>query len=264
MNSGEDQRLPIGFFLWTGVAQLIGFTVGVLLGPQIGVSGALSIHTLSSVTLARFAFRLPLPWVVLNLTLPIGAAWALQSEQIIWPTAGISILLVLVFLPAIWTRIPYYPTAATIYEAVAAELPQDRPFRFIDLGCGGGALLQALAQLRPNGHFTGIELGPLPFLVAKVRAAMSTKHQIEIKNANLWSYKLDQYDFAYAFLAPPPMKRLWQQASANMRPGAILIVNSFAIPEITPEKIVRLTAGRQDQLYLYRIPRMNQTSNKRQ
>ena len=46
-------------------------------------------------------------------------------------------------------------------EAIAALLPPDRPFRFVDLGCGFGGVLSGLSARFPRGEFTGCEIAPL-------------------------------------------------------------------------------------------------------
>ena len=49
-------------------------------------------------------------------------------------------------------------------------LPEQRPFRFIDLGSGLGGVLFDLEQRFPQGRFVGTELAPAPWLISRVRA----------------------------------------------------------------------------------------------
>jgi hypothetical protein len=50
------------------------------------------------------------------------------------------------------------------------------------------------------------------------------------------------------------MARLWVKARAEMKPGSLLVSNSFPVPDVVPENIILVPDRRQTELYLYRIP----------
>lgn len=72
--------------------------------------------------------------------------------------------MLLVSGPAWLYRVPLFLSSDRAADKVCRLLPRTGEFRFIDLGCGTGSLLSAVARRRPNGCYTGIELAPLPFL----------------------------------------------------------------------------------------------------
>jgi hypothetical protein len=48
---------------------------------------------------------------------------------------------------------------------------------------------------------------------------------------------LSDYDVVFAFLSPAAMPALWRKASAEMRPGTLLLSYEFSIPGTTPHII---------------------------
>lgn len=231
------------------VCQLAGLGVGMFLrGAGAPPAAYLAGHALGSLAMARFLGLSP-PWQALNVLLPFGAA--LYEFVPGWIPAAAAGFLAVIYLPTFWTGVPFYPTSREMYDLVAEQLPADRPFRFIDLGCGYGSLLWRLSRLRPAGKFAGVEIGLLPFLTARLRAAFS-RGRIEVRMRNLWQVDLGPYDRVYAFLAPPPMARLWEKARAEMKPGALLLINSFPAPA-RAQAVKQARDRRGSRLYIHRI-----------
>jgi len=59
------------------------------------------------------------------------------------------------------------------------------------------------------------------------------------------------YDIVYAFLSPVPMAAVWAKAQRELKPGALLISNSFEIPGAMPDESIRGDGGRAGTLYVY-------------
>ncbi len=241
-------RAPIYFLVLSILCQIT--SIGVLqfaldLLPNLYV--LLALHSLFSFGLARF-LRLSLPWQVFNLVLAPGV--------VLYTTLGIPSgfaaialgLATLMYLPTFWTRVPYFPTAKCVYAAVADELPSDRPFRFIDLGCGIGDLLAYLADARPNGQFEGVEISPLAYLLTKLK--LSGRKNVSVRLRSFWSFSLTPYDVVYAFLAPGPMPALWEKVCQEMRKGTLFITNTFAV-DAQATRVVSLDDSRQTQLFVH-------------
>ena len=196
--------------------------------------------------------RLPAAWRVFNaVVLPLVAAGQLLTVPG-WAYLGCAAAALLLYLPTLWSRVPYYPTSQAMYEAVLRELPPDRPVRFIDLGCGFGGLLCYLARQRPESTFVGVELSPLAYLLASLRVRLAGVTNISIQFRDLWRVPLAEFTVVYAFLAPPPMAALWQKASQELAPGSLFLVNSFPVPGVQATEIPVL-GQRQVTLYRYLV-----------
>ncbi len=165
-----------------------------------------------------------------------------------WFLAGF-VALALIYWSSFRTQVPLFLTNPSTAQALLALLPADRPAAVIDLGCGTGRLLRHMARRRPDCRFVGIENAPLPCLIAWIGSRGLTN--CRILRGNFWRHALTQYDVAYAFLSPVPMPRLWQKARSEMRGGAMLISNSFAVPEVTPTRVVDVADRRRTRLFCY-------------
>lgn len=180
------------------------------------------------------------PAIVLALRLEIPPVWYLAAF----------LLLALVYWTSFRSQVPLYLSNRRTMDAVLALLPRDRPAEVIDLGSGGGGLLRRLAASRPDCRFTGIEAAPLPYLWSRLAARLPN---LELRRGDFWRESLERYDLVYAFLSPAPMPRLWRKARTEMRPGALLISNSFAVPEAAPTAVIDLPGNGARRLYCYRM-----------
>lgn len=242
---------PVSFFLWSFAAQAIGFAAALLASNVISSPLVqILIHSIVAFLCAG-AMRLSRPWQIFNLAVPLLVP-ALAAFQIpSWIIFGTVLVLLLIYIPTFWTRVPFYPTSLPMYEAILEQLPDSEPFTFMDFGCGFGSLLVFLAEKRPLGRFAGVEISPLPFLVSKARG-MFSRNRIEIAFADFWKLDVSSFDYVYAFLAPPPMADLWKKCISEMKKGSVLLINSFPVPA-RPDKEIHVDDARKTVLYVHRI-----------
>jgi len=180
-----------------------------------------------------------IPLVVLASDLGLHPGWYLAAF----------LTLLLIFWRTDQSRVPLYLSNGQTAAAVAALLPPT-PCQVIDLGCGNGTLLNMLAHQRPDCQFVGIEHAPLPWLWAKV--ATLRRANCRVRYGDFWQQHLGKFDLVYAFLSPAPMPRLWAKAKAEMGATAILVSNSFVVPEVAPDHVVAVPDRRATQLFCYR------------
>ena len=231
------------------LAQLIGVALGLAL-LKAGLSEGFALLAQATCAWIISVFlSLPIAWQILNLI--IGPALIASMSVVIpaWIFGLISMFLLLIYVPTFWTRVPFYPTPPPVYQSIANLLPKDRPFQFIDLGCGFGTMLAVLAKQFPNGNFVGIELGILPYLLTKLRSLFHPN--LKAIFGDFWKLDFAQYDFVYAFLAPPPMAAIEELVLPKLGPNSLLIVNSFPLPVSKP-KIIEVSESRGGTLYLYK------------
>ncbi|MDP2810594.1 MAG: class I SAM-dependent methyltransferase [Rhodocyclaceae bacterium] len=204
-----------------------------------GLCAALSSHLL----------RGPLWWLPIHLGfMPLAVlALGLGLPSWIW-LAGFAMLL-LIFWRTDRSRVPLYLTNAVASEALAGLLPAE-PIAVIDLGCGDGGLLRRLARARPDCRFVGFEHAPLTWAWAWLRCRRLPN--VEIRFGDFWSHPLGGYALVYAFLSPAPMQQLWTKAKAEMKAEALLVSNSFAVPDIQPASTVEVADRRRTRFYCYR------------
>jgi hypothetical protein len=175
-----------------------------------------------------------LPWVVVFLLRHPAPGW-------VWPAAVLALLLV--YGGGVRSRVPLYNSNRAAWEALLALLPP-APVIVADLGAGLGGPLAFLARERPESLFQGVEASPLTFLAAWLRT-LPRRGNCRMRWGSLWSEELGGYDLVYAFLSPAPMPELWAKAVREMKPGSLLVSNTFTVPGQEPERRIPLP-GRAD------------------
>ncbi|QOJ23517.1 MAG: class I SAM-dependent methyltransferase [Gammaproteobacteria bacterium] len=187
----------------------------------------------------HFAF---IPLVVVALALNISSTACLVLFLGLW----------LIYGKTYKTQVPLYLSSNRVTQVLQSLLPESNRFSFVDLGSGCGGLLSHLAQKNRNGVFHGIEAAPLPFLISKLRSLFGAKN-CAVTWGDFWQQDFSQYDVVYAYLSPVPMAALWEKACKEMRPGSLLISNTFIIPGVAANQSIKLDDFSNSTLYLWKI-----------
>lgn len=213
----------------------------------------LVILTASTTTGFMFSsiFRLPFAWRLINTVMPCSA-WLLLSTSIpSWLFLSITLVLGAIYAPALWTRVPLYPTPNASYAAILADLPIDKPFSFIDVGSGTGQLLFFLARHRPNGEFVGVEAGPIPYLYSRFLKSYYSATNVTVRMQDFWNTNFAAFDWVYTFLSPAAMPKIWEKVKNELEQGTF-ITNAFPVPA-EPTEVVPIKNQRCSALYIHRI-----------
>jgi len=241
-----------------GLAAVILIIWGMVRVAGVDPAGvALALAMLQGGVAAMIALKqsAPLWWIVIHLAFaPLLLLVHRLDIAPGWFLAGF-VLLLLVFWRTDRSRVPLFLSNRQTAEVIAGQV-LTTPCRFLDIGCGDGGLLVRLAAARPDCHFTGVEHAPIPWLIAWLRTRRISN--ATVRYGDFWRTSLAEYDMVYAFLSPAPMQRLWEKARAEMKPGALLVSNSFTVPEARPMRSLRVKDKRMTRLFLYQ-PSPNQS-----
>ncbi|WP_375588249.1 class I SAM-dependent methyltransferase [Hoeflea alexandrii] len=200
---------------------------------------------------------LPVWWVWICLCFPAALALALNAGELpAWPFGVGFVVLYLFFSNTARERVPLYLTNRLTTEALLSLVHQRGARRFIDLGSGLGGVVRALDG--EGRHATGVESAPMVWLVSALLSKIQRRG--EIVRQDIWSTDLSGEDIVYAFLSPEPMPQLFEKARREMKPGSLLVSNSFAVPGVEASEIWELADRRKTRLYLYE---MNQAEGAR-
>lgn len=200
-------------------------------------------------TLVAAAWRSAHWWLPIHLAFtPLLIAAQMADIAPAWYLAGF-VALLSIYWNSFRGQVPLYLSNAPTADAVAALLPSTPGTSLLDLGSGTGSLLLPLARRFPRHRFTGIESAPAPYWLVRQRAR--ALNNLVCRRGDFFAVSWSEYDVVYAFLSPVPMAAVWRKAKRDMRPGTLLISNSFAIPEATPHAVVAVGDRRHTLLYLY-------------
>lgn len=173
------------------------------------------------------------------------------------------LLLLAVYWSTYRTQVPLYLSSRKVWRALQDMLPAAQTGfspRFIDLGSGLGGVLTHLARAQPDGHYSGVELAPLPWLWSWLRIRLGGYRNCKVYWGSIWDNSLGdgvcnlaQYDVVFAYLSPVPMEQLWHKARAEMRPGSVFISSSFAVPDHAPQITIQVDDLHDSKLLIWRM-----------
>jgi SAM-dependent methyltransferase len=199
------------------------------------LQGALAMLLTWRLGLARW-------WRAIQLLFPLALLAALALH---WPP-WLFLLGFLILLGWYWstfrTQVPYYPSGPAVWQALARLLPPQQARSVVDIGSGLGGCAMYLAAARPACSVLGIELAPLPWLVARARAALAGSRARFVRG-DYEKLDLGQFDLVFAYLSPAAMPALWHKAKREMRAGSLLISYEFAIEACEADKTIVTTEG---------------------
>ncbi|HEY9080798.1 class I SAM-dependent methyltransferase [Magnetovibrio sp.] len=257
--TGPLVRVLSAQILAFGVSLAAGFAASLIFGTRPPLVAMIGTQCIGASVLS-YLFGLRGWWLGVQFVLPI-VAWAFLALSLpSWPFLLAFTGLWLVYSNVSSERVPLYLSNRTTWaalsqmiasEAQQADAPGDTKPNFIDLGCGVGGTLAYLSKAHPDWRFVGVENAPGPFLVSWLRLHGRNNARVEFKS--LWDVSLGDYDIAYAFLSPAPMPRLIARAQADMKPGALLVSNSFWAPDLPYDGIAEVNDERATALFFKRI-----------
>ncbi len=229
---------------------MLAYGLPALMEMQITVAVAALLQGSVAAAISRWRAMAPW-WLVIQLLFPAGLI-ALHAFRLPpWIFLAAFAALLALFWTTYRTQVPYYPSTPATWKAVEALLPQGQTLRFIDIGSGFGGLVMHLAECRPDGNFSGVEVAPLPWLASALRAHVKRSNAC-FTRGDYHHLDFADYDVVFAYLSPAAMPGLWRKANAEMRPGTLLLSYEFPIPGIDPDIVYQTVEGVAD-LYGWRI-----------
>lgn len=149
--------------------------------------------------------------------------------------------------------VPFVPTPYPVIRAMIRMAGMQGNETVYDLGAGDGRLLQEIMRTHSGATAIGCEVIPTVWLLGMARRFVrSTPYRLKLKNA--LKEDVSKADRVFLYLFPSVMADLAKKFDRELRPGTIVISNTFKIPGKAEEARdqVRLSTGRVVTLYHYR------------
>lgn len=137
------------------------------------------------------------------------------------------------------TGAPFVPTKNASADAMIRLAGIKKGDIVYDLGSGNGKLLLLAAQ--KGAKVIGYEINPMLVLFSNLRGAPT-------RWKNFWHADIRDADVIFLYLIPWKMERLADKLKKELKPGTIIVSNSFIFPNW---KILRQDAT--NHVYVFRI-----------
>jgi hypothetical protein len=122
----------------------------------------------------------------------------------------------------------------------------------VDLGSGWGGPCAALSRALPHATVIGYENSWVPWLFSAAMNACLRRDNLRFACSDFFKAPLNTADLVICFLYPGGMTKLEPKFERELKSGAIVISNTFAIPEWKPERIVESGDIYRTRVYVYR------------
>lgn len=180
------------------------------------------------------------PALLLTLAYPIAPYWYLLAFLLVFASSS----------NALRERVPLFLSSRAVIAVLADRLPQGA--KVVDLGCGTGRMVCALAVARPDLQIDGVESAWLPYWIARCQVRLRRLARTQIIFGDLWQHALTPYQVVYVYLSPEPMTQVWAKFRQQAVAGAWLVSNSFEIEGVAPEETVQIDDVTASRLMIWR------------
>ena len=154
---------------------------------------------------------------------------------------------------ALKTGVAPAPTSARVASAMMALIPPGLEGVVFELGSGWGTLAFPLARRLPRCAVRALEISPLPWLFSKLRHRLERLTNLSIRRADFRHVALGDAALVVCYLFPGAMDVLKPKFEAELKPGAYVLSNTFAVPGWRPEAVRRADDLYATTVYLYRV-----------
>lgn len=143
------------------------------------------------------------------------------------------------------------PTSPKQQRVLLDSLPPDLHGKVIDLGSGWGTLAIGLAKRFPSCQITGYESSPVPHYVSEVLLLLLRYPNLKFVRKDIYELSVGDAVAVTCYLYPVAMTKLKSKLETELRPGTIVITNTFAVPDWKPEKIAEVADIYRSKIYFY-------------
>ena len=137
---------------------------------------------------------------------------------------------------------PFISTRPRVLRKIFNEINLNKDFcgQVYELGCGRAGFLKTFGRHYPKAELVGVEYSLWPWLITKIQQSLQKDARIKIIKKNFYKVNLTEADIIYCFLNVDTMKKLKDKFRQECRTGTIIISYAFSLPDIKPDKVIKL------------------------
>ena len=136
---------------------------------------------------------------------------------------------------------PWLPTRQRERHSLLSQISFTGVQTVIDLGCGDGTVLFAIARRYPNIQAIGYDISLVPLIIGWTRKLLSPRAycNVHLRFKNLFFAPLAGADLVFVFLLAKAYKRLVAKCKNELPNHARLVVEAWPLPDLVPSETLR-------------------------
>ena len=143
------------------------------------------------------------------------------------------------------------PSSLRAQKAMLSLMPEQTQGVVYELGSGWGQLACKAARKLPGARVMGFENSPLPWMVSRILRMVFGAKNLVLYFASFEKKSLSDASLILCYLYPGAMTKLADRLPDELRPGTVIITNTFRLPGWTPEKTIELDDMHRTPIYRY-------------
>jgi len=153
----------------------------------------------------------------------------------------------------VWTiknGISPMPTSPKVKRRLLEILPVVQG-RIYELGSGWGTLAFSLSRHYPEAQIIGFETSPVPYWISKLCLNLSSSRNLTFERRDFFNVELKDATMVVCYLYPGAMRKLGEKLIQELKPGALIISHTFALPGWEPKATYEVDDLYRTKIYIY-------------
>jgi hypothetical protein len=166
----------------------------------------------------------------------------------------IEIILILLLLGySFYTGISPVPTSRRMKNLFLKNLPDINTGSIYELGSGWGTLAFPVAGKFPSVPVYAYEISPVPWFYSWIRKLITPRKNLTFFRRNFHTTSLEDAALILCYLHPGGMKRLKDKFEKELKPGTIIMCNTFEIEGWKPVAVRVIDKLYDNIIYIYQV-----------
>ena len=132
------------------------------------------------------------------------------------------------------------PSSRKAIATFITLIPDKTDGKIVDLGSGWGSLAYPIAKRFPEAKVLGYELSPIPWLYSRLKGVFAQRKNLTLHRQSVFDADLSDVDVVVVYLHPAAMRKLGPKFERELRPGTLVLSNTFVVPTWKPTQSLHL------------------------
>ena len=148
------------------------------------------------------------------------------------------------------------PSSRKAVATFISLIPDTTDGKIVDLGSGWGSLAYPIAKRFPDAEVAGCELSPIPWLYSRLKGVFVRRPNLTLHRRSVFDADLTDVDVVVVYLHPAAMRKLGPKFERELRPGTLVLSNTFTVPTWEATQTIHLGKSwlsTSNDIYVYRV-----------